>query len=342
MQIDKAGTRAFLVFGFPFYLKTAAEAAYNKMDVSLLGMRTNNLEVGWYGAASQLASLALLAAPLMGWVLMPLFARALARSRDALEQAAHRSMELILALSIPLSLGIALGADVWIRWVFGASFAPSVLALQLLAPVFVVTYVSMICSMQLALLNRGWALTGIAAAGFAVNFGLNMVLVPLSMRLVGPGGGGPACALSLLGTELVVTGAMLALMGGRGFDRRTWVLVAKCGGASLFAVAVDHALRPWGAARLGVDAAVYVMTVLLTRAVLPRMRSRGFGRIVNIGSIHALVASPFKSAYVAAKHGLLGLSKVVALESAGADVAAEVEAEPVPPTAPPDRASSDG
>jgi 3-hydroxybutyrate dehydrogenase len=59
---------------------------------------------------------------------------------------------------------------------------------------------------------------------------------------------------------------------------------------------------------------------LMTRAVLPGMRQRGFGRIINIGSIHALVASPFKSAYVAAKHGLLGLSKVVALETGEADI----------------------
>ena len=50
------------------------------------------------------------------------------------------------------------------------------------------------------------------------------------------------------------------------------------------------------------------------------MREQGFGRIVNIGSIHSLVASPFKSAYVAAKHGLAGLSKVAALESAAADI----------------------
>lgn len=61
-------------------------------------------------------------------------------------------------------------------------------------------------------------------------------------------------------------------------------------------------------------------TFLLTQQVLPRMRKNGFGRIVNIGSIHSLVASPFKAAYVAAKHGLLGLSKVVALECADIDV----------------------
>ncbi|MCW1981279.1 3-hydroxybutyrate dehydrogenase [Xanthomonas arboricola] len=60
----------------------------------------------------------------------------------------------------------------------------------------------------------------------------------------------------------------------------------------------------------------------LSRAVLPGMRAGGYGRIVNIGSIHSLVASPYKGAYVAAKHGLIGLSKVLALETADCDITA--------------------
>lgn len=71
------------------------------------------------------------------------------------------------------------------------------------------------------------------------------------------------------------------------------------------------------------DQLVQVMltgTARLTRALLPGMREREFGRIVNIGSIHSLVASPFKSAYVAAKHGLTGFSKVLALETADTDI----------------------
>ncbi len=53
-----------------------------------------------------------------------------------------------------------------------------------------------------------------------------------------------------------------------------------------------------------------------TRAAFPAMKKNGFGRIINVASAHALVASPFKSAYVAAKHGILGLTKTVALEGA--------------------------
>lgn len=53
------------------------------------------------------------------------------------------------------------------------------------------------------------------------------------------------------------------------------------------------------------------------RHALPAMKKRKWGRIINLASAHSLVASPFKSAYVAAKHGLAGLTKTVALEAAG-------------------------
>ncbi|MGL4322035.1 MAG: 3-hydroxybutyrate dehydrogenase, partial [Paracoccaceae bacterium] len=57
-----------------------------------------------------------------------------------------------------------------------------------------------------------------------------------------------------------------------------------------------------------------------TAAALPGMRAKGWGRVVNIASAHGLTASPYKSAYIAAKHGLVGLSKTTALETAGQGV----------------------
>jgi 3-hydroxybutyrate dehydrogenase len=59
-----------------------------------------------------------------------------------------------------------------------------------------------------------------------------------------------------------------------------------------------------------------------TRLALPAMKKKGWGRVINIASAHALVASPFKAAYVAAKHGIAGLTKTVALEAAEAGVTA--------------------
>ncbi len=62
---------------------------------------------------------------------------------------------------------------------------------------------------------------------------------------------------------------------------------------------------------LNLSSAFYTM-----RAAIPGMKRRGWGRIINTASAHSMVASPFKSAYVAAKHGLVGLSKAAALELA--------------------------
>ena len=71
-----------------------------------------------------------------------------------------------------------------------------------------------------------------------------------------------------------------------------------------------------------VDRFSYILRLMLeapfrlVRGALPHMYGRGWGRVVNISSVHGLRASPYKAAYVAAKHGLEGLSKVVALEGA--------------------------
>ncbi|MHA1536684.1 MAG: 3-hydroxybutyrate dehydrogenase [Alphaproteobacteria bacterium] len=78
----------------------------------------------------------------------------------------------------------------------------------------------------------------------------------------------------------------------------------------------DFPPEKWDAVlALNLSAAFHAM-----RLVVPHMRQRGWGRIVNTASVHGLVASKEKAAYVAAKHGLVGLTKVVALETAGAGI----------------------
>ena len=78
----------------------------------------------------------------------------------------------------------------------------------------------------------------------------------------------------------------------------------------------DFPVEKWNAIlAINLSSAFHVI-----RAALPKMKARRWGRIINTASTHALVASPFKVAYVAAKHGLAGLTKVVALETAEAGI----------------------
>lgn len=65
-----------------------------------------------------------------------------------------------------------------------------------------------------------------------------------------------------------------------------------------------------------------VSPFLLSQTVVPGMRKKGFGRIINIASVHAKIASNYKAGYVSAKHGLLGLTRVIALETASFGVTA--------------------
>jgi len=74
----------------------------------------------------------------------------------------------------------------------------------------------------------------------------------------------------------------------------------------------DFPIEKWNAI-IAVDLSAAFLT---SRLVVPRLKETGWGRIINIASAHALVASPFKVAYVAAKHGIAGLTKTLALELA--------------------------
>ena len=123
-------------------------------------------------------------------------------------------------------------------------------------------------------------------------------------------GGGSADAVALDVTSDASVAAALATVA-----RPIEVLVNDAG-LQHVAPLEDFPMSKW-------DYLIQVMLIgsaRLTRALLPGMRERGFGRIVNVGSIHSLVASPNKSAYVAAKHGLLGLTRTIALETAGTDI----------------------
>ena len=104
-------------------------------------------------------------------------------------------------------------------------------------------------------------------------------------------------------------------------------LVAKAGGCDILVnnAGIQHVapIPDFPAAKWDMILAINLSSAFhTTAAALPGMRERGWGRVVNIASAHGLTASPFKSAYVAAKHGLVGLTKVTALECAGQNITA--------------------
>jgi O-antigen/teichoic acid export membrane protein len=269
LRIDLRNTVIVVGASLPFFVNQIAHTAYAKVDATMLAFLSSDSEVGWYGAASNLAGLALLLTPLIIWVLMPLTTRAAARSEADLTELIRRSLQLILTLAIPITLLLGLGAETWITLVFGKAYGPATLTLRVLAPMFVLTYVAMVCANCLIRLDRPWTLTSISLFGLVLTPLFNLLITRRAGRLLGPGGAGAGAAASMMLTELIVTVTLLWVLGGRAFDRRNVSAVTKNLLAAAAAIVLDHFLRPLGPWRLVLDASAYVFLVVVSGAVDP-------------------------------------------------------------------------
>jgi O-antigen/teichoic acid export membrane protein len=267
--IDWKATRVAIQASLPLFANIAAHSVYNKLDVSILAVVAGDEEVAWYGAASLISGLALMVTPMIGWVLMPLFARAHARSDEEYTQVMRRSLELVLAIAFPTTLFMGLGAREWVILLYGEAYAPAATSLQVLSSLFVLTYVAILSSNALVLTGRAWTQAFISIAGMLVNPLLNWAFIAPAVQWFGRGGAGIGAAIAQLGTEIVVTVSMTALVGRRAFDRRSLGMIAR----TVLACAVVIGLHLWLAGRvhpylrLGIDVVVYAALVVGSGAV---------------------------------------------------------------------------
>jgi len=283
-HINLGATGAVLLASLPFYVGQLAQTANAKIDISIMAFITSNVEVGWYGAASNLAGMSMLLSPLIGWVLLPLSSRAAARSDAELTFVTRRAMEMILVAAIPFSLLLGLGADVIVRTMFGTAYAPAVSSLRILAPMFVFTYVAIVSASVLVRLERSWMVTIISVSGMIVTPLLDLWLVPRCLAAVGPGGAGIGAAIVQIATELYITVWLTVLLGRRAFDRRSVSIVARTLGVCVLVIAVDRLLAGSiaGGWRLAVDTVLYLglatwSGALDVRALLALVRDAGAG-----------------------------------------------------------------
>lgn len=274
LRIDAAATRGVVLASLPFFVTTVTTTLFGRLDDTLMGFFANDREVGFFGLASNLSQVALLLTPLLGAVLLPLFSRVAAQSLDELGQVMRRSLEVLLMLAIPASLLLGLGADVWVLLAGGPGYAPAALALRILSPVFVVTYVAMLCADTLYLLGRSWKVTCICLGGLVINGGLNALLIRPTWTWLGPGGAGVGAALATIATETFTCALFVAAIGRRLLDARLVSTVVRLLGACAATVALDRVLTPLGPPRLLFDAAAYGALAVMSGGVrLDEIRS---------------------------------------------------------------------
>ncbi len=266
-RIDVRATFLVLVGSMPFFAGGLSQALAGKLNMTLMSFLANDIELGWYGAASSIAGIALMLSPLLSWVLLPLAARADSRSAEELTTLTRRSMLLVLTVAVPITLMLGLGADVIVRTLFGPAYAPAALSLRALAPTFVLTYVGIVSAAALIGQGRGWTVTAVLLSGLALSPASNWLLIPRALHALGPGGAGVGAAIALNFTEAFNAVALSLALGGRAFGRRNLIAVGKMAAAAIAVVVVDRvALARWELARLVADALLYAAIVTVWKA----------------------------------------------------------------------------
>ena len=216
----------------------------------------------------------MLLSPIISWVLMPLLSRAAKRSQEEVFRLLRRAIEGLLVASIPVTMIIALGADVWIRLVFGEEFAPAGMSLRVLAPIFVLTYVAILLASTLVILERSWTLTITSIAGLAALPVFIWILVPRT-RGFGLGGAGTGAALGQIMMEALVVTVFLISIGRRAFDRRSAIVIGKSIAVCFAVVMLHPMLKPLGSLRLPADGAIYAILAIAVGAVRFRELAAG-------------------------------------------------------------------
>jgi O-antigen/teichoic acid export membrane protein len=286
-RIDRKVTTDVLVRSLPYFASAIAITLVNRLDVSMLEFIAPGPEVGWYSAANNLASLAMLLSPLVSWVLMPLLARARQRSREECFSILRRALEGFLVGTIPVTLIIALGADFWVRLLFGESFAPAAMSLRVLAPMFIATYACMVLSIGLVVIDRPWLVTIISLAGIIVQPAFTFTALHFTKRL-GPGGVGAAAAFGVVSMEVFMMVILLWFLGRLAIDRRNLVATLKSILVALLIVPLDHYyLVRLGWVRFVADIFVYAVIALLVqvesikdiRSAIAAIRARKAGGV---------------------------------------------------------------
>jgi O-antigen/teichoic acid export membrane protein len=269
-RIDVAAVRKVVVASFPYFVNTVALGMGTYLSMSELEfLRTDEREVGWFAASQNLGALAMLAHPLISWILMPMLSRARGRSHEEMMAILRRCIEGLLILITPASTLISCGADVFIHYAFGDKFLPAQLSLSILSLVFILFYLSIILSSAMIIDNKSWSLTLISVAAMAIMAICMVVFVPLGRVAVGTGGESAGAAIAVIANEIFVVIALLSRFRFEPMDRRNVGVLIKSSAIALCVLLLNRPLHGLGPARLLVDLAIFVVLALATRLVRP-------------------------------------------------------------------------
>ncbi len=229
LMINFQPRAAFTVLGLslPYYLNYLAHELYARTGVAMLSSLSNDAEVGWYGAASQVKTLLLLALPIINAVVLPMGARIARQSTTTLNETMRGTVRMVLSLATPLAMLLAFNAGDLVLLLFTANFMPAATELRVLMLIIPLACFCVLAAMHLLQLGKIWTVTRVSVISFLFNIAATPVLIHYGARLFGVGGAGIGAAVATVLTEAFVAVLLLLALGPAGADRRLWGLLVR-------------------------------------------------------------------------------------------------------------------
>jgi O-antigen/teichoic acid export membrane protein len=289
-HVDTKALRDALVESVPYFVNGLALSIVGNLVMSVLEfVRRDEREVGWFAAVQNLAGLCMLLSPLLFWVIMPLLARAHARSEEEGMAIFRRSLEAMVLAIAPVTVLISAGADFLVRLAFGPKYAPASTGLSILSLVFMMTYMNMMLATNLTILKQGWSVTIISISSIFVTSLFMLIFVPLGRRLIGEGGECAGASSAVIVSEAVVVAAMLTRYRRFPLDERNVRVFLKTLAVAAMTLLLNRQIRFLGPVRLVLDAMAYLALALTLGVVRIQDVERVFRLIRSRGG---LVAPP--------------------------------------------------
>jgi len=252
----------------PFFLAAAVSGSNSTIDVAVLSRMANFHEVGYYGAVMRIQGLLLMAVPLLSNALTPLLSVTYVRGRLEYRMLAAQAMRILIILAFGVCMASIAFAHEIIFAIYGPEFAPAAMTLCLNGPVILLTYVTVFLVNSIIITTNGRGLATILALGFCINFALDYFLVPVGMKLLGPGGGASASTLATMITEFITMCLLIRLSDHTVFNRRTTYTLCMLGTAALAFVGLsEHWAKIEFLPKLGLFVLVIPLFLAATRVL---------------------------------------------------------------------------
>ena len=256
-HIDLKATWIVMAASFPYFLNYMCHRTYEKLNVSMLSAMTDDKEVGWYAAATNIATISLLFLPILQAVIVPLAARTGKKSTEAMNELMRNAVRLVVVFGTLISLVIMLNADAMVHYAFGEGFAESAQSLRMLAPMFPLTYLAVLGAMHLIQLERIWTMIRVSLFALIVNPLLNAPLIMVGYRM-GPGWAGGMSALASICTEGANAILTFWILGSAAVDRRLARVLGRTALCCGTVVCAHWLATPLGLWRLPLETLLYL------------------------------------------------------------------------------------